>query len=903
MDTLTSQGIEAFRNGDIAEARGLFQQAVHNNPRNEDALLWLSQLAESDAERADTLRRVLDINPNNATARRGLEFIEGRPLPAPKGRAPARPKAEPRKPRARRRRAGLSLGQRLIGLALGHPREMIAIGGILLAAIVILIVMNAALNRPRGPIVERAPTLVPLDNLIVFVSDRSGAPELYVARADGTGNPRRLTTDDSAESDPVWSPDGERVAVKVAIAEDRADLYILDPDRSERTRLATAIAIDQPVVWSPDSQRVAYVSLVNNNLDVFAQPVRGDASSRVNVSRSPASDSQPHWSPDGTQIAFVSGRDGAPAIYVANTDGGNAKRLFSDETAQSHPSWSPDGRQIAYASSCRGDPALSIVKADGSLSARVAWTDALPDSIVWSPDGSALLYQSGGQAYLAALDGRHPTPLSLDARETRNASWSTDGSQIIFATLDGSQFDIVVANLDGSGRATFRADPRQEAWPAWQPEPDREPVTVKPLTLALNPIQPCAPRDRIAFAAEREGNTDIYTLPDGSREPQQLTSDAAIDRAPAWSPDRRRIVFASNRNGDFDLFVMNVEDALQGTDGSDVKQLTDDPADEDAPAWSPDGSQIAFQSNRDGAQERTLVFDIFVVRADGSGLNRVTQTEGDEIDPAWSPDGKQIAFASDGDIFRVNGDGTNAINLTNSPAEDSAPAWSPDGRRIAFASIGSGSREPRIAVVALDGSEPEVLVDAPGSNPAWSADGGRIAYVVGPDSNRQIVAFDLKRRKPVTLTAGGRLDISIAWPPAQFDPALVVAAIPSPTPTPTITPTPSNTPTQTATATPSRTPTRTVTPTATPTRTLTPGRTTAAPTRTATPSRTPTRTPTPGRTTAAPGATATSSRTPTRTIAPGQRTSTPTVRPTSTPLPSWTPSITPSPTATRTPTP
>src|SRR3972149_6896897 len=109
MDTLTTQGIEAFRNGETEQARALFQQALSANPRNVDALLWLSQLAENDKERADYLPRVLHIDPNNATARRGLETIEGKPVSVPRRRAPAA-KTPARKPRPRR--ASLSLGRR-----------------------------------------------------------------------------------------------------------------------------------------------------------------------------------------------------------------------------------------------------------------------------------------------------------------------------------------------------------------------------------------------------------------------------------------------------------------------------------------------------------------------------------------------------------------------------------------------------------------------------------------------------------------------------------------------------------------------------------------------------------------------------------------------------------------------
>ncbi len=873
MDPLTSQGIEAFRNGDTEQARALFKQAVQANPRNEDALLWLSQLAETDDERADYLRRVLDINPNNATARRGLEVIEGRPVVTPGRRAPAKTKAVPvpgGSGRRRRRRAGLSPGQRLIGLALGNLRLTIALAGVLFAAIAILIVVNAARDRPAAPTRAAVPTPLPIDargTRIAFISDRSGTPELYVARADGSGDPRRLTTDESVESDPTWSPNGGLLAVKVAAAGDRADLYILDPDRAERAFLARSIAIDQPVIWSPDSERMAYVAEVDGNLDIFAQPARGDASSRVNLSRSPARDTQPSGSPDGTRIAFVSDRDGAPAIYVANADGSNVRRLLDDETAQTYPSWSPDGRHVAYVSDCRGDAAVSIVRANGSASARVTWVEAPPASIVWSPDGSALLYQSGDQAYLAALDGRRPTPLSLDARATINASWSPDGKSVVFAVLSGSQFDIVIAAADGSAQTAFRADPRQETWPAWQPEADREPIAVEPPALAFEPIQPCLPRDRIVFAAERDGNADIYVMRDGEFQPQRLTTDAAIDRAPALSPDRRRIVFASNRSGNFDIFSMNV-------DGSGVQQITREPSDEDAPAWSPDGLFITFQAGRNGAS------DIFVTNAQGGGYSLLTRGEGVETDPVWSPDGKQIAFVKDGDIFRMNANGTNAIRMRVpiSPAEASAPAWSPDGTRIAFASIQPGGREPRIYAVALDGSDSELLFDEPASNPTWSADGRRIAYVTGPPARRQIATFDLKLRKSFVLVEVSGTDASAAWSPPPFDPELIVEAIPSPTPTPTVTPTPTSTPTRTATPTPTRTPTRTATPT--PTRSLTP---TATPTRTATPVATPT--PTRSRTPTA---------TPTRTATPSRTPATPST---------VTPSRTPSPTRIRTPTP
>ncbi len=877
MDTLTSQGIDAFRNGETERARTLFMQALDANPRNEDALLWLSQLAESDAERASYFRRILDINPGNATARRGLEAIEGRPVAAPRRPTPRAPRPAPRP-----RRSGLSLWQRAIGFALGHLGVTLAFATVVLVGLVILVVAAVIRSRPAAPTRAPVPTPAPLGELIAFVSDRSGSPELYVARIDGSGEPRRLTSDDRAEIDPVWSPDGELIAVKVTVDGDRADLFTVDPDRQEPIFLARAIAIDQPVIWSPDGQRLAYVAEIDGNLDVYAQAAAGEASSRVNLSLSPARDYQPGWSPDGERIAFVSEREGEPAIYIADVGGGAARRLLDDGTIQTHPAWSPDGRYLAHASDCRGDTAVSIAKADGAEVVRVTWTDAPVSAIVWSPDGSALLVQAGRHAYLVSLDGRRPARLDVDAAETINASWSPDGRALVFAARAGSQFDVVVVNVDGSGRRLFHAAPRQETWPAWRPPKDGVAIEVKPPSLAFAPaIQPCLPRDRIAFAGEQDGNMDIYVMRDGEYAPRQLTTDPAIDRAPALSSDRRRIVFASNRNGDFDLFSMSV-------DGGDVQQLTDDPSDEDAPAVSPDGQFIAFQSNRGGT------FDIYLIRADpagrgassGSDLQRVTQSEDGATGPSWSPDGRQIAFALSGDIFRVNANGADAINLTNSSAEDAAPAWSPDGKRMAFASAQSSGGQPRIVAVALDpagrgassGSTPEPLVDEPGTNPAWSPDGRRITYVTGAGTRREIVVFDLKLGKRDVLLGTEGTEVSVAWSPAPFDPALVVAPIPTATSTPSATPTPSSTPTPSRTPTPSPTPTRTSTPSPTPTRTSTLTRTPTAtrPTSTAGPTVTPSRT-----------STATRAATPAQTIATATR------RPTSTLPPTRTPSRTP----------
>lgn len=145
----------------------------------------------------------------------------------------------------------------------------------------------------------------------------------------------------------------------------------------------------------------------------------------------------------------------------------------------------------------------------------------------------------------------------------------------------------------------------------------------------------------------------------------RLTDYPDRDFDPAWSPDGSQIAFASRRDGNHDLYVMN-------TDGSNVVRLTDGPGIDLSPDWSPDGSRIAFE---DGDS------NISVINVDGSDLVQLTDDPAPEGYPAWSPDGSLIAFTSnrdgDQDIYVMNADGTNVVQLTDDPAEDGRPDWEP----------------------------------------------------------------------------------------------------------------------------------------------------------------------------------------------------------------------------------
>ena len=182
------------------------------------------------------------------------------------------------------------------------------------------------------------------------------------------------------------------------------------------------------------------------------------------------------------------------------------------------------------------------------------------------------------------------------------------------------------------------------------------------------PVATAQPGLRIAFERDRDGNYDVYTMFNDGSNQERLTDGPWFDGEPSWSPDGSRIAFVTNRSNDefFDkeIYVM-------GADGSAPANITNNPADDDAPAWSPNGSRIAFSSDRDGDRE------IYVMDADGRDAVRLTDDPAADDAPAWAPDGLLIAFASDRNgafrIYLMNDDGSEQRPLTSEGGEH--PSW------------------------------------------------------------------------------------------------------------------------------------------------------------------------------------------------------------------------------------
>lgn len=282
-------------------------------------------------------------------------------------------------------------------------------------------------------------------------------------------------------------------------------------------------------------------------------------------------------------------------------------------------------------------------------------------------------------------------------------------------------------------------------------------------TAALALVAGCGgggkPRPDLVFVSSRDGVYALYAMnADGSRQTRfssaELPSSATpkqlfFETDPAWSPDGRRVAFASNRSGQFQIYVA-------AADGSGARPVTSLAGGATEPAWSPDGRWIVFVRFQPGglylvpaaggAPRRLGIYDasessptwsrtgwiayarrapatttseIWIERPDGSGRRQVTRLNAGAASPSWSPNGRRIAFVDDKrgqyEVYVVDRDGANLRRLTSTTSDDVQPAWSPDAKLIAF------SRDGAVATVDLGGRVSTLTSSKNNdSNPAWN---------------------------------------------------------------------------------------------------------------------------------------------------------------------------------------
>jgi TolB protein len=264
----------------------------------------------------------------------------------------------------------------------------------------------------------------------------------------------------------------------------------------------------------------------------------------------------------------------------------------------------------------------------------------------------------------------------------------------------------------------------------------------------------------LVFVSVKEGDYAIYGADAHGKHAYVLTPHEAnpstpeglfFQNEPAWSRDGTLIAFTSNRDSRTHVFVMNA-------DGTGTRRVTNTQHSDDHPSWSPDGRWIVFA--REGA--------LYRVRSSGGTASRIGRGFGAAANPAYSPDGRHIAFDyrmpgfSIKEIYVMNADGSGIRKVTDLRDVSTAPAWSPDGRTLAFQStVYSGKNE--IYTVPVAGGTPKRIttsaIDA--IQPAWTPDGRGITF------SRDGALVTIEDGKEAQLTSGKNNDSAPAWRPLQ----------------------------------------------------------------------------------------------------------------------------------------
>jgi len=253
-----------------------------------------------------------------------------------------------------------------------------------------------------------------------------------------------------------------------------------------------------------------------------------------------------------------------------------------------------------------------------------SWADDVAP--VWGPDGRRIAFVS--------------------FRDTLAGKWGLAKGSIYIMAFDpvaGRSGQVVRVTDDDGG----------DGWPTWSPD-----------------------GKRIAFHSDRGGNFDIWIVNVDGSGLTRLTQSPADDRYPSWSPDGLRIAYTSNRSGNEDVWVVNVGQALAGAADENAVNLTRSPERDRYPMWSPDGSRLTFNTNRDGD------YEVYIMNADGSGQQNISRSPHSTEGLAdWSPDGRLLVLYSDRpgnkDIFVVDLKTDKWVNVTRDPAGDEFCTWSP----------------------------------------------------------------------------------------------------------------------------------------------------------------------------------------------------------------------------------
>jgi TolB protein len=262
---------------------------------------------------------------------------------------------------------------------------------------------------------------------IAFVSNRDGNDEIYMMDYDGA-NQTRLTFNAVMDYSPAWSPDGAHLAY-TSYQNQTAGLYILDVYEGRRTAVSVRGGNFSPA-WSPDGKKLAFNSSAEGNAEIYIADIEFNPTRVGRIRRltfNPGIDAAPTWSPNGREIAFTSDRGGTPQIYIMDVDGSNIRRISMGANWNDSPSWSPSGDRIVYVARVDNLFDLYVYNIRTTSYQKLTETSARNESPSWSPDGRHIVFTSnmkgGIQLWAIDSDGANLRQLT-NKGENKLGDWS-----------------------------------------------------------------------------------------------------------------------------------------------------------------------------------------------------------------------------------------------------------------------------------------------------------------------------------------------------------------------------------------------------------------------------------------------------------------------------------------------
>ncbi|WP_421826637.1 amidohydrolase family protein [Larkinella sp.] len=552
----------------------------------------------------------------------------------------------------------------------------------------------------------------------------------------------KITVTEGTNMAAVLSPDQKTIAIDL-----QGTIWVLPAGGGTARPVTDALGDCRQPAWSPDGNWIVFHAFWDGIYHLWM--VNKDGSGKKQLTFGVFDDREPHWSPDGKHLVFSSDRSGNYDIWQLTLETGVLTQLTRNPANDYNPAFSPDGRQVAFVSERTDSPGLYRIDEMGKEHLLTA-SPAKLAAPAWQPDGLQVFYniltknQSGlAVASVATGSSQILTPPAEDVFPFR-ISWASATDYLY--TADGKlkkQSLKPAPTREIAFQATVslaRTTYQRKRYDFDQPAP--QPVRgIKGPTVSPDGKQ-------IVFAALG----DLWLLTNGVPQPKALTSDVYIEADPAWSPDGTKLAFTSDRQGNMDLWV---RDLKTGED----RRLVDLPDDLNFPVWSPDGSRIAFYEGDPRNVWGRGTLNLVDVRT--GQVEKYHESVFVPSQPSWSPTGKTIALSAldvyssryrEGvtEILLVTIDGKADGNSDRhvSPVPDrslgtrgkNGPAWSPNGQFMAYILDGLLWVSPVDALGNFTGPAKR-LTNELADSPSWTGDSQRLVYLA-TDTLKQVFLAD-----------------------------------------------------------------------------------------------------------------------------------------------------------------